>query len=170
MNSFKSINLNSGWAIWNFARVIAVPIRAGFSLPASCQGLMSFTIENEKLNRMFLDVQIICEENMFSTSVYRKPNFSRVYPYFNSFLPSNYKFGTLYKLPYRWFWICSSWTKLHTELVCLKEIFLKNGDTENSINVLKDLWITYSKRDYSNSWKEASCPSPYMPWFNIVTN
>ena len=42
-----------------------------------------------------------------------------------------------YTLAYRCLRICSSWTKLHNELVCLKEIFLKNGYPENFINVLK---------------------------------
>ena len=48
---------------------------------------MSFTIENEKQNTMsFLDVQIICEDKTFTTSVYRKPTFSWVYTNFASFL------------------------------------------------------------------------------------
>ena len=104
---------------------------------------MLFTIENEKQNRMsFLDVQIICEDRTFITSVYRKPTFNGVYTHFGSFLPSTYKFGTVYKLAFRCFRICSSWTKLHTELVFLKEVFLKNGYPENFINVSKDLWLT----------------------------
>ena len=38
---------------------------------------MSFTIENEKQNRMsFLDVQITHEDKTFTTSVYRKSIFS----------------------------------------------------------------------------------------------
>ena len=55
------------------------------------------TIENEKKNKMiFLDVQIICEEETFTTSVYRKPTFNRVYRHFDSFLSSTYAF--VYKL------------------------------------------------------------------------
>ena len=43
---------------------------------------MSFTIHNEKQNRMsFLDVQITCEDKTFTTSVY-----------------FNYKFGTVHTL------------------------------------------------------------------------
>ena len=85
---------------------------------------MSFTIEREKQNRMsILDVQIIRENKTFTTSVYRKPTFSGVYTHFDSFLPSTYKFGNVYTLAYRCFRICSSWTKLHNELVCLKETF-----------------------------------------------
>ena len=54
-------------------------------------------IENEKKNKMiFFDVQIICEEETFTTSVYRKPTFNRVYRHFDSFLSSTYAF--VYKL------------------------------------------------------------------------
>ena len=74
------------------------------------------------------------EDKTFTTSVYRKPTFSGVYTHFDSFLPSTYKFGNAYTLAYRCFQICSSWTKLHNELVCLKETFLKNGYPEDFIN------------------------------------
>ena len=87
---------------------------------------MSFTIEREKQNRMsFLDIAIIGEDKTFTTSVYSRPTFSGVYTHFDSFLPCTYKFGTVYALAYRCFRICSSWTKLHNELVCLEETFLK---------------------------------------------
>ena len=106
---------------------------------------MSFTIEGEKQNRMsFLDVRIIHEDKTFTTSVYCKPTFSGVYTHYDSFLPSTYKFGTVYTLAYRCLQICSSGTKLHNELVCLKEIFLKNSYPEDFINkCFKNVWITY---------------------------
>ena len=63
---------------------------------------MPFTMENEKQNRMsFLDVQINCEYETFTTPVYCKLTFSGVYTHFDSFLLSTYKFGTLYTLAYR---------------------------------------------------------------------
>ena len=46
----------------------------------------------------FLDVQIIPEDETFITYVYRKPTFSGVYAHFDRFLPSTYKFGTVYTL------------------------------------------------------------------------
>ena len=50
---------------------------------------ISFTIENEKGNRMsFLDINIIREKDKFTTSVYRKSTFSRIYTHFDSLLPS----------------------------------------------------------------------------------
>ena len=82
----------------------------------------------------FLDIAIIREDKTFTTSVYRKPTFSGVYTHFDSFLPSTYKFGTVYTLAYRCFRICSSWTKLDNELVCLNETFLKNGYPGDFIN------------------------------------
>ena len=87
---------------------------------------MSYTIESEKQNVVsLLDRHIFREDKTFTTSVYRKPTFSGVYTHFDSFLPTTYKFGTVYTLAYRCLRICSSWTKLHNELVCLKEISLK---------------------------------------------
>ena len=82
----------------------------------------------------FLDIKIICEDKIFTTSLYRKPTFSVVYTHFDSFLPFTYKFGTVYTLTNRCLRICSSWTKLHNELFCLKEIFFKNGYPEDFIN------------------------------------
>ena len=60
---------------------------------------ISLTIENEKDNRMsFLDVNIIREKDKFTTSVYRKPTFSRIYTHFDSFLPSSNKIGLLHTI------------------------------------------------------------------------
>ena len=117
---------------------------------------MSFTIEREKQNRMsLLDVQINCEDKTFAISVYCKPTFSGVYTHFHSFLRC--KFGTVYGLAFRYLWICSSWTKFHNELVCLKEIFVKNGYPKdfinkcfkkfiNSIHVVKETTLTVEKK------------------------
>ena len=87
---------------------------------------MSFPIKGEKQNRIsFLDIAISREDQIFTTFVYHKPTFSGVYTHFDSFCPSTYKFGTVYTLAFRCFRICFSWTKLRSELFCLKEILLK---------------------------------------------
>ena len=96
---------------------------------------LSCTLENEKDNRMsFLDVNIICKKDKFTTSVYRKPTFSEIYTHFDSFLPSSNKIGLLHTLLYRCFRICSDWTKFHKELVKLTDVFKNNGYPENFIN------------------------------------
>ena len=93
------------------------------------------TIENEKDKRMsFLDVNIIREKDKFTTSVYRKPTFSKIYTHFDSFLPSSNKIGLLHTLLYRCFRICSDWTKFHLELAKLTDVFKNNGYPENFIN------------------------------------
>ena len=100
----------------------------------------------------FLDVQISREDKTFTTSIYHKPTFSEVYTYFD-----RYKFSAVYKLVFRCLQIRSSWTKLHNELVCLKEIFLKNGYPEDFINkcfkkfmdnihVVKETTLTVEKK------------------------
>ena len=84
----------------------------------SCHINMSFSMETEKENKLsFLDVEVICEQGKFTTTVYRKPTFSGVFSNFESFLPSIYKFGMVYTLVYRCFRICSNWTQFHTELI-----------------------------------------------------
>ena len=71
---------------------------------------------------------LIIHENK---AVYRKSIFSRFCTHFERFISSTYKLGTVYTLAYRYFQICSSWTKLHIVLDCLKQIFLKNSYPEN---------------------------------------
>ena len=103
----------------------------------------------------FLDVNIICGNNNFSTSVYHKPTFSeiythfdskptfsRIYTHFDSLLPSSNKIGLLHTLLYRCFRICSDWTKFHLELVKSIDVFKNNGYLITLlIIVLKCFWI-----------------------------
>ena len=83
----------------------------------------------------FLDVQIIREDKTFTTSVYRKTTFSGVYTRFGSFLPSTFKFGSVYTVAYRCLQILSKWAELHNELVYLKYIFFKNGYPKDFIHL-----------------------------------
>ena len=96
---------------------------------------MSFTIENEKQNRMlFLDVQITGADKKITTSVYNEPTFRGIYAHF--FLAFYHLLSLV--LPTLYFWICSSCTKCHIELLFLKQIFVKIT-TLKIINVSKDL-------------------------------
>ena len=53
------------------------------------------SFNDEKLRHKSNDVQIIRKDKKFNTSAYRQSSFSGVYAYFESFLPSTYKFGTV---------------------------------------------------------------------------
>ena len=95
---------------------------------------MSFTYEEEKDNKLpFLDV-LVTRENTFITNIYRKPTFSGLYTNFHSFLPENYKVGLCLTLLFRIHSICSDWSKIHTEVIKLKNIMLKNNFPTNFID------------------------------------
>ena len=101
-----------------------------------------FTIENEKQNKiLFLMYRYLLNiEHLPLLSTVNLP----LMEFINilTALPSIYKSGTVYIIVYWCFHKWSSWTKLQTELVCLKEFSLTNGFPENFIYVLKGLWIT----------------------------
>ena len=82
----------------------------------------------------FLDVNIIPEKDKFTTSVYHKPTFSRIYTHFDSLLRSSSKIGLLNTLLYRCFRIFSDWTKFHLEFVKLTHVFKNNCYPENFIS------------------------------------
>ena len=72
-----------------------------------CHINMSFSMETEKKNKLsFLDVEIIREQDKFTTTIYRKPTFSGVYSSFERFLPSVYKFGMVYTIVYQRLTLC----------------------------------------------------------------
>ena len=87
---------------------------------------MLLSMETEKQNKSsFLNIEVICKQGKFSTTIYLKPIFSSMYINFESFLPSVYKFGFVYTLVYRFFHVYSNWTKFHAELTFLKKYFIK---------------------------------------------
>ena len=56
-------------------------------------------METEKKSKLsFLDIEIICEQGKFTTTIYWKPTFHGVYTNYESFLPAVYKFGMVYTL------------------------------------------------------------------------
>ena len=75
----------------------------------------------------FLDVNIICVQGKFTTSVYRKPIFSRIFTHFDNFLPCTYKVAMIHTLLYGCFQICSDWAKFHLELLKSMNVFKSNG-------------------------------------------
>ena len=88
---------------------------------------IKFTFVVEKNNNFsFLEVKICRENNKFTTSVFMKPTFSRVFINFDSFVPISLKHGLVNTLIFRCFKICSSYENLHNDIVYLKEIFKRN--------------------------------------------
>ena len=101
----------------------------------TCHPKMKFTFEKEKNNCFnFLDVKVIREDNVFTTSVYRKPSFSGVYTHFDSYMPLSYKFSLVSTIIFRSFTICSDMPKFHQEICKIKDIFIKNGYSERFLD------------------------------------
>ena len=70
----------------------------------TCHPKMKFTFKKEQDNCFnFLDVKVIREDNVFTTSVYCKTSFSGVYPHFDSYMPLSYKFSLLATIIFRSF-------------------------------------------------------------------
>ena len=119
---------------------------------------MLFTIENVKENTMyFLVVQIIDKSKEFTRPTHRKATLSRAYTIFGSFLQASDNFGTVRTLSLGCMRLCSRWTKLHTELLFLTQVLLKNHCPENCVNerfekfmdtihVVKETTLTVEKK------------------------
>ena len=110
----------------------------------TCHPKMKFTFEKEQNNCFnFLDVKVIREDNVFTTSVYRKPPFSAVYTHFDSYMPLNYSLVSI--IIFCSFNIYSDMPKFYQEICKIKDIFIENGYRHS-----------YKKRFLTNVLKHSS--------------
>ena len=124
---------------------------------------ISFTVEKQKDNRMFfLDVNIIGEQEEFTTSVYRKSTFSGICIHFDGFLPSAYKIGMIHTLFYICFWICSYWTKFHLELVKLMNVLLSWLSCAE--NFIDNYFKTFLDNKHRIKEKTITVPKKFSPF------
>ena len=76
-----------------------------------------FSFETKKDEQMsFLDVNVFCVNGKFVTNVYRKETFIGVYTNFYSFIPLEQKFGMVYTLLHRCFYLVSDMPKFAFEI------------------------------------------------------
>ena len=115
----------------------------------------------------FLDCLISREDNVFTTSVYRKPTFSGLGMSFFSYCSPKFKINFLQTLLFRGYNISSNYFKMHIEFEFLKDFFIKNGFPIGLINreikkILQKYFENNSKRDY-----QTAKPSFYfsLPYF-----
>ena len=100
----------------------------------TCHPKIKFTFEkaqNKCFN--FLDVKVIRENNVFTTSVYHKPTFSGVYTHFDSYMLLNYKFSLVSTIIFCSFTIYFDMPKLHYEICKINDIFIRNDHSERFI-------------------------------------
>ena len=69
----------------------------------------------------FVDMKTVRENGKFTTSVYHKPTFSRVFINFESFMPKSYKYALIFTLLHRTFKLCSKFELFHQEIENLEQ-------------------------------------------------
>ena len=85
---------------------------------------INFTIEIEKEKKIaFLDILLIHNKDLVSTTVYRKKTNTNLYINWKSFSPNNWKRGTLKTLVSRAYDICSNEKYLKEELNYIETVF-----------------------------------------------
>ena len=105
----------------------------------------------------FLDVLVECNENKFSTSIYRKPTFSGDYTRWDSFAPLNHKLQLIDMLAHRAISICSS-SKITDELDKIRSIFRDIGYPPATI----ESRIKYKISNFSSSPIRPLCPGKFF--------
>ena len=89
---------------------------------------LSFTYEVENNDKFpVLGILVTREDKEFTTNIYCKPTFSGLYTNFYSFLPESYKIGLCLTLLFRTYTICPDWSKIHIEIIKLRNILIKNN-------------------------------------------
>ena len=101
-----------------------------FRCISSCHPNIKFTCKEENGNKIsFLDISIIRTENKFTTSIFCKKPFSRVYLNFHSHLPTDAKKDLINTLLHCSYNICSDYASFHLEILFLKSVWQKTSFT-----------------------------------------
>ena len=88
----------------------------------------------------FLDILVTREDKGFMTNIYRKPTFSGLYTNFPSFLPESNKTGICLTLLFRTCTVCSDWSKIHIEIIKLRNILITNNFPSKFIDRHKNIF------------------------------
>ena len=89
---------------------------------------LKFTYENSKNNMLpFLDVQVILDDSMFHTSVYRKSTFTGLLLNFKAMCPSNWYSGLIMGMLHRTYTACTDWKAFNLEIDNIKRILIENS-------------------------------------------
>ena len=114
----------------------------------------------------YADIKISRANNRLTTSVYRKPTFSRVFTNFGSHISKSYKYNLLLTLLHRAFKLCSNFELFHQEIDKLKTIFENNGYPKRFVDLFikKYLDKVFMKKEVvlKASKKELICALPVI--------
>ena len=89
---------------------------------------LKFTVESERDYKInFFDISIVRQNNIFSTSWYRKSSNTLNFTRWNSFGPQKYKINLIYTMVNRLLKICSNKENLHRDIAELKNSLYRSG-------------------------------------------
>ena len=120
---------------------------------------IQFTMEKEQDNKLpFLDVLVICTEQGFRSSVYRKPTFTRRYLNFNSHHRYSVKKGIVRCLQHRAKTISSDTDAYQEEMISLRHSLHRNNYPECITSAPRNL----DRRMEDNTRKHTTVCLPYV--------
>ena len=133
----------------------------------SMHNSIKFTTEHEQGNSLpFLDVKITRNNNVFHTSVYRKPSFSGLGTSFFSYCCKVFKTNGIQTLLNRAYNICSSPLALRNEIAFLKDFFHSNGFPKQLFQQQTEKFFA-KKLDYQQTFQSVDKKPMYfsLPYF-----
>ena len=117
---------------------------------------IKFTNEKEVNGSLpFLDVLILRNDKGFTTTVYHKPTFSRIYSSFGSFIADEYKHSLIFTLPFRIFSIVLDFSKFHEEPNYLKNVLKKNSFPSTLVDKYIEIFLN---KQFSQKMLEHAVP------------
>ena len=134
----------------------------------SMHSALKFTFEKEQNDQhSLLDVLVERSNDVFLTSVFRKPTFTGQYFRWDSFGPTKRKTNLIETLVHRALMICSK-SKLQHELENISSILRNNGYPESIIQITMSKKITF----FNLKPKEGTqkCPVYWkLPWIGKIS-
>ena len=113
--------------------------------------VLHFTCEFPQDNVLpFLDVKVTKNQDLFSTSVYRKPTNTGLCLNDNSECPEKFKYSMINSYTRRALTRCSNWNEVHRELDFVTQQLVDNGysnlDIQFVIKKTLDHWYNHEKQ------------------------
>jgi hypothetical protein len=138
------------------------------SVMNSIDPCIQFTFEKESNNRLaFLDVLIIRDDDVFQTTVYRKPFAVCLPPHNRSSHPPNQKLAAFNTFIFRAINICSTSELLTSELIYLKAVALDRG---YSTSIIDSIYKKFTKPNRSMKISDSNSNIPLvLPFYPKIS-
>ena len=128
---------------------------------------IKFTMESENENCLsFLDI-FVKNDQVMTTSVYRKSTFTGLLTNYESFTADSYKIGLVKNLLLRAFHISISWSTFHKELERIYKILQQNSFPKFLIDQITSSFMTKQVKEAKNSPVSSSEANEEIRYFKL---